>query len=140
MNKAIATLFLIFLTITSFAQEITGKWYTVDEKTSEKKAVIEIYKQGNLYFGKIDEILIGDKDFICTECTGDKKNKPTLNMVIIENMKFDDDEYTGGTILDPESGTEYKCLIALENTNKLKVRGYVGFSLLGRTQYWVRKP
>jgi len=140
MKKNILFLVLNFIAITVFAQDITGKWYTVDENTKEKKAVIEIYKEGSKYYGKIAEILVGDKNFICTKCEGAKKNKPTLKMVIIENMEVDDDEYTGGTILDPESGTEYKCLLALENKNKLKVRGYIVFALLGRTQYWERKP
>ena len=60
-------------------------------------------------------------------------------MVIIENLKENKDEFDGGTILDPESGDIYKCYLKLVENNKLKVRGFIGFSLLGRTQYWLRK-
>ncbi len=60
-------------------------------------------------------------------------------MIIIEGLKKDGDEYNGGAITDPESGNVYKCYLELVENNKLKVRGYIGFSLLGRTQYWLRK-
>jgi len=50
----------------------------------------------------------------------------------------DGDEYNSGTILDPENGETYKCYVELVSESKLKVRGYIGFSLFGRTQYWIR--
>jgi len=78
------------------------------------------------------------KDRQCTECEGSDKDKPILGMVIINGLEKDGDTWEDGTILDPESGKVYKCYITLENKNKLKVRGYIGFSLLGRTQYWSR--
>ncbi len=60
-------------------------------------------------------------------------------MTILRDLKKDDDEWTGGTVLDPANGKTYKCKIAVEDGGKkLKVRGYVGLSLLGRTQHWVR--
>ena len=58
--------------------------------------------------------------------------------MIIKGLEKDGDEYNDGKILDPQSGKLYKCLIELENADKLKVRGYIGFSLIGRTQYWHR--
>ena len=70
---------------------------------------------------------------------GSKKGQKIKGLVIIEDIKKDGDEYNDGTILDPENGKEYKCYLELEEPNKLKVRGYLGFSLLGRTQYWIRK-
>ena len=51
----------------------------------------------------------------------------------------DGDEYNSGTILDPENGETYKCYLELELDNRLKVRGYIGVSLFGRTQYWSKK-
>lgn len=59
-------------------------------------------------------------------------------MEIINGLTKDGDEWQSAQILDPETGKEYKCYLILEAGNKLKVRGYIGFSLIGRTQYWTR--
>jgi uncharacterized protein (DUF2147 family) len=51
-----------------------------------------------------------------------------------------DGEYSGGDILDPDSGAVYRCKLRLDqNGSRLIVRGYIGFSLLGRTQIWQRQ-
>ena len=140
MKKVSAFLILVLICSAGlFAQDVTGKWKTIDDETGEAKSIIEIYKNDGKVYGKIVEILNKDrKDAVCTECDGAEKDKPILGMVIMKGLEKDDDEYNGGTILDPQSGKVYKCLIELENPNKLKVRGYIGFSLLGRTQYWAR--
>ena len=76
---------------------------------------------------------------MCSACEGERKDQPITGMVILRDLKKDDDEWTGGTILDPSNGKTYKCKIAVENGGKkLKVRGFVGMSLFGRTQHWVR--
>ena len=59
-------------------------------------------------------------------------------MIIVEGLTKDGSEYSGGTILDPKTGKIYKCYITLDEVNKLKVRGFIGFALIGRTQYWHR--
>lgn len=131
---------LCFITFTTMqAQSVIGKWKTIDDKTGVEKSVVEIYEKSGKIYGKVVEIYdpARQKD-VCKECSGVNKNKPILGMVIINNLKKDGDEYSSGTILDPTSGKEYKCYITLESADKLKVRGYVGFSLMGRTQYWVR--
>lgn len=135
---------LIFLLLLSFsfsihAQSIVGEWQTFDDTTKEKKAVIEIYKKNQHYFAKIVNTVNGKTNAVCTECKDDKKGKPILGLVIIENMKNNGKKYDGGTILDPESGETYNCQLELIHIKKLKVRGYFGFSLFGRTQYWFRK-
>lgn len=138
--KNILLICSFLITNLSFAQSIIGDWETYDDKTNELKSIVQIYQKGDLYYGKIKEVLAkGNNSKICTACEGSKKDSPIIGLVIIEKMELDNDEYNSGTILDPESGTTYKCLLALENSDKLKVRGYVGFSLLGRTQYWKRK-
>ena len=60
-------------------------------------------------------------------------------MVIVKDLKIVDKSWEDGTILDPKSGKTYSCYITFEDENTLKVRGYIGFSLLGRTQKWIRK-
>ena len=61
-----------------------------------------------------------------------------VGLQIIKGLKKDGDEFGGGKILDPDNGKLYKCYITLEDVDTLKVRGYIGFSLFGRTQYWYR--
>ena len=140
MKKIAPLLFLLLIPLISFAQTITGEWESYDDETQEKKALIEIYKTNERYFAKIVKSYISDPNTTCENCKGDKKGKPIAGLVIIENLKKDGDEYNGGTIMDPENGKTYKCYLELMNNGKLKVRGYLGFSLLGRTQYWRRKP
>ena len=66
------------------------------------------------------------------------KDKPILGLDILTGLEKDDNEWSGGTILDPRNGKIYKCYIKLVNTNKLKIRGYIGVSLFGKTAYWQR--
>lgn len=133
-------LFLFLISFNSFyGQGILGEWETYDDETNEKKALIEIYQTNDTYFAKIVESYLKGSSGRCEKCEGAKKDQPIKGLVIIENLQKDDDEFNGGTILDPQNGKTYKCYLQLVETNKLKVRGYLGFSLLGRTQYWRRK-
>jgi uncharacterized protein (DUF2147 family) len=50
------------------------------------------------------------------------------------------DEYQGGEILDPENGKVYRVKMNLQDRGRtLHVRGFIGFSLFGRTQIWIRE-
>lgn len=132
---------LLFLvgTAVSHAQSMVGKWTTIDDKTGVEKSIVEIYEKDGKYFGKVLKILNPAKaDGRCDNCPGADKGRPIQGMVIIRDMKKDGNELSGGKIMDPESGKEYKCHIKLNGSNKLDVRGFVGISLMGRTQTWVR--
>ncbi len=137
--KVLCTLSLLFLTCCTSGQSIIGQWETFDDISKEKKGVVEIYKLDNLYFAKIVESFVSEANAICETCEGSKKDHPIIGLVIIENIKKEGDEFNDGTILDPENGKTYKCYLELEGSDKLKVRGYLGISLIGRTQYWKRK-
>lgn len=140
--KKISLTFLavVFAMFSVVAQDsVLGKWKTIDDETGEAKSIVSIYEKGGKLYGKIDEILNSDRrDAVCDKCSGDLKNKPILGMVILKDLKKDGSSYSGGTILDPQKGKSYKCTISLENPDLLKVRGYIGFSLIGRSQYWHR--
>ncbi|EQA45323.1 PF09917 family protein [Leptospira broomii serovar Hurstbridge str. 5399] len=136
-------LFLIPGSLLTQPLPVTGSWKTVNEQGKEE-SVVEIYEQGGKIFGKVTSLAEpNDKDgkpARCTECDGAEKNKPVLGMVIINGLSADGDKWSGGRILDPNDGVWYKCFLRLvEGGKKLEVRGYVGFSLLGRTQYWIKK-
>lgn len=137
--KKFLSLLVLLISANSFGQTILGQWETTDDKTGEKKALIEIYQKGDQYFAKIVDSYISEEGKLCDRCKGSKKNQPIQGLVIIEGLEKDGDEFNGGTILDPENGKTYKCYLELVDKSKLKVRGYLGVSLLGRTQYWTRK-
>ena len=140
MRKTILILLFTFsFTICANGQSVLGQWYSIDPDTGLNESIIEVYAKGDKVFGKIIEILKEeDKDKTCIECTGRDKNQPIEGLVIIRGLSKDGDEWTDGKILDPKNGKLYKCYISLENENKLKLRGYIGFSLIGRTEYWHR--
>ncbi|MEC4113992.1 DUF2147 domain-containing protein [Myroides pelagicus] len=121
------------------AQEIVGKWKTIDDNTGKEKSIVEIYEKGGKYYGKVIKLLNPSKpNPTCDNCEGDEKGKPIEGLVIIKGLEKKEGEYTGGKITDPESGKQYKCAAKLNGKDKLDVRGYVGFSLLGRTQTWIK--
>lgn len=137
--KKIILLVAYFLINTSFSQSVLGKWKTIDDETGQQKSIVEIYETNGKIYGKIIEIFDEKhKGELCKECSGADKNKPILGMVVLRGLTKDDDEYSDGKIIDPKNGKIYKCTISLESKDKLKVRGYIGFSLIGRSQYWVR--
>jgi len=142
MNKLSILLVIALISIcsTTMAQDIFGHWKSVDDETGKAKSIVEIYQEGEKVYGKIIELIDpSEPDPLCKECTGALKDQPILGLIIIDGLTKDGDEYNDGHILDPNNGKSYKCYIVLEDDDTLKVRGYVGFSLLGRTQYWVRE-
>lgn len=140
MRNFFLTLTLLFIS-SAFAQKNTviGKWKSIDDQTGKEMGVVQIYEEDGKIFGKVIEIINPkDRDKLCNNCTGEDKNQPILGLTVIRGLTKDGHEYSGGKILDPKHGKYYKCYINLENENKLKVRGYIGISFFGRTQYWHR--
>jgi len=131
--------FFLILNTNVYSQSILGTWKTLDDETGKEKSIVEIYEQDGKIYGKIIELLEKEnKGRKCINCSGTDKDKPIQGMVIIRGLSKDGDEYNGGKILDPKSGKIYKCSLSLESKDKLTVRGYIGISLLGRTQKWIR--
>lgn len=131
---------LSFMLIHStYASEIIGKWQTIDDTSKQPKSVVEISQdsKGN-YSGKIVKLYPApgkDPNPMCLTCPGELKGQPIIGMQIINDLKKEGESFTGGTILDPVSGKTYKCTLKRDG-EKLSVRGYIGFSLIGRTQTW----
>lgn len=120
-----------------------GRWKTIDDDSGEVQSVIEIYPQGKSYAGKIVQILTGNDEARCTECTGADKNKPILGLVIIQDLVADADApstWEDGTIIDPRKGSSYRLSAWYENgnTDKLYIRGK-HWTGLYRTQTWIRE-
>jgi uncharacterized protein (DUF2147 family) len=127
----------LFVGFMSAQSSPEGVWKTIDDETGEAKSHVEIYKQGNKYYGKVVKILTDKKDAVCSECDGKNKNKPVMGMVIVDGLESYKDYWRGGTIVDPNSGSEYKLSIWYEDGKKdeLKVRGRHWTGLF-RTQTW----
>jgi len=119
-----------------------GVWKTIDDKTGQPKSIVEITEQNGELTGKVKEVLQSEQgpNPVCKDCEGERKNQPVVGMTIIWGMKKDGDDWAGGKILDPKNGKTYGCKMHLEDGGKkLEVRGFVGFSLLGRSQTWERQ-
>ena len=120
-----------------------GVWQTIDDHTHQPKALVQITQgaDGTLSGKVIKGLNPADSpDRRCTECTDERKDQKILGMTIIREMKQSGDHWDGGNILDPENGKVYKCKMTLEDGGqKLVVRGYIGVSLLGRSQTWLRQ-
>ena len=131
----------IYILINSFqSNEIEDVWITQDDETGKKKSEVLLYKNNGKLYGKIINLLLEeDRGKLCVNCKGENKNLPIEGMVIVEGLKLNGKTWEEGTILDPKSGKTYSCYITFDDDNTLKVRGYIGFSLLGRTQKWIRK-
>ena len=120
-------------------QTVIGKWKTIDDETGKAKSIVEIYEKSGKIYGKVIEILEEEhKKKVCSNCSGEDKNKPVLGMVIIKGLTKDGKGYANGKILDPKNGKLYKCFITLDEKDKLEVRGFIGISVFGRSQYWYR--
>ncbi len=139
MKKLFLASFLILTYFSINAQDVIGKWKSIDDETGKPKSIIEIYKDGDKYYGKIVQLLTEEnQDGVCRTCETKYKDKNIIGLVILKDLEKDGDTYEDGEIMDPKNAKTYSAYIKLVEPDKLKVRGYLGFSLLGRTQYWYR--
>lgn len=144
MRKILFALVLA-LPMAAFAQQSpVGTWTTIDDETGQPKSVVEISQAGDgSLVGTVVEVLQSEQgpDPVCSECSGDRKDQPIEGMQIIWGVKQGrGGDWGGGKILDPASGKVYS--VKMETTGggqTLEVRGFMGFSLLGRTQEWHRR-
>ena len=146
LSNAVLGLVLAATAFAAAAQSTSpaGAWKTIDDASKKEKSVVRIVDNGGVYNGRIEKLLETTMapDAVCKECTDDRKDKPVVGLVIVRNMKQSADDksvFEGGDILDPANGKVYKAKMKLiDNGSKLEVRGFVGISLLGRTQTWIR--
>ena len=144
MNRLSALLLIAFLhagTVHADPSPI-GSWKTIDDDTHEAKALVEITEQGGVLTGHIVKLFRHpdeEQDPLCKPCEGERHDQRVLGMTILWDFHRDGDVWDGGEILDPEEGKIYRCKLHLiDGGAKLEVRGFIGISLLGRTQVWER--
>ena len=147
MIRKLALLCLLLTGATPFAAadnaSPVGLWRTIDDVSGKEKSLVRIVDVHGEYRGTIEKLFREpneDPNPLCDKCSGDKKDKPVIGMMIITGMRADGEVFAGGSILDPKNGKVYKSKMWLEEQGKkLHVRGFIGMSLLGRTQVWLRE-
>lgn len=112
--------------------KILGEW-----TSPQKDSRVLIYKVKNIYYGKI---VWGSGS-----ATKDEKNpnvslrnRELIGLVILNDFRYEDGIFSGGTIYDPREGKTYKCKMTLKSDNQLSIRGFVGISLFGRSEIWTK--
>jgi uncharacterized protein (DUF2147 family) len=118
-----------------------GLWRTFDDKTGRPGGLLRVFERQGTFFARIEQSTTpGDDVRVCTACTDERKNQPMVGLVIMRNMRLAGGQYEGGDILDPRSGSVYRCSFRLvEGGSRLVVRGFIGISLFGRSQTWERE-
>jgi uncharacterized protein (DUF2147 family) len=116
-----------------------GLWEPLDS-SGKSLGLIRIFEVGGLYYGRIEPSSpTDDRTALCTRCTGDRHNQPIIGLVLMRHLRLENGEYVGGDILDPDTGHIWGCSLRLtDGGHRLIMRGYLGVSLLGRSQTWRR--
>ena len=119
-----------------------GVWKTIDDQSGHAKSIVQISEQGGELSGQVLRVLESDRGPhpVCEACSGDRKDKPIEGMTIMWGVRQTGNNWSGGKILDPKNGKTYSVKLSLlDGGKKLDVHGYLGVSLLGRSQTWLRE-
>jgi uncharacterized protein (DUF2147 family) len=127
----LVTLTTLLATAQAPSDAVVGHWFN-----AEKDGKVQIYKQGNKYYGKLVWMKTPRKD---NQNPDDKlKTRDLQGVVLLNNFTYDGKNWEDGSIYDPKNGKTYSCIIKQKNSNTLEIRGYIGISLIGRTTTWTR--
>ena len=139
----ILCLVLLFWAGVVRAEGPEGLWRVIGDKSGVAEALVRISAHGGAYEGRIVKLFPRpgvDPAALCDLCPGARRNKPVEGLTILTGMRWNGRDYSGGEILDPDSGEVYRCSMQLSSDGrKLSLRGYVLMPLLGRTETWIRE-
>ncbi|MDB5120401.1 MAG: peptide protein [Sphingobacteriales bacterium] len=142
IQKIYSFLLILMCTLPAYAQNkdaVLGKWLS---ETGEGE--IQVYKKGDHYFGKLVWLKYPDgtdgKPKVDSRNPDPAKQKRTINgLELLQGFTYSEDNvWENGNIYDPKTGKTYSCKLTLVGNNKLNIRGFIGISLLGRTEKWTR--
>ena len=143
MKKITTTLLFAFVGLLAFSQtnaDIVGEWYN-----AEKDAVITLFEENETVSGKITWMQLPNDD------NGNPKTDPLnpdeklksrarMGMVMMSGFAYDEDNvWDDGELYDPKKGKTYSGMMTLKDKNTIDLRGYIGFSFIGRSSTWTRK-
>ena len=118
-------LIVCFLSVFSFFSYANsspvGLWKTIDDATGKPRSLIRISDKNGELIATVEKGLLpsDSPNDVCDQCTGERKGKPLIGMVIMDGMKAKGEVFEGGHILDPDNGETYKCKIKLDSTGKI---------------------
>ena len=117
-----------------------GEWKTMDDATGKTKSIVAIYEQNGKLYGTIEKLFDPPVSHpTCYLCSGATKDRPLVGLQVLWGFRRDGSQWSGGQVLDPETGKIYRASLSLEDEGrKLRLHGYIGIPLFGRTQYWLR--
>ncbi|BBP59469.1 DUF2147 domain-containing protein [Pseudomonas sp. St316] len=120
-----------------------GLWQNIDDASGKPRALIRITESEGVLKGKIEKVFPNpneEQNPKCEKCEGSDKDAPVVGLTILNGLRKNGDEYSGGQILDPDNGKVYSSTVHLsDDGKKLSVRGYIGLPVLGRSQSWLRQ-
>jgi uncharacterized protein (DUF2147 family) len=116
-----------------------GLWQPSDS-SGKPEGLIRIFEVNGLYYGRIEPSSpTDDRNARCTRCTDDRRGQRIIGLVLLRHLRLANGEYVGGDILDPDTGRIYGCTLRLtDGGRRLIMRGFLGISLFGRSQTWLR--
>lgn len=141
MKKGALLLLFLLVNAAVFSQSadaLLGKWINKDGEAN-----IQIYKKGSNYFGKLIWLKkpnneMGKAKVDLNNPESSLKTRPILGLEILKNLAYAEGTWEGGSIYDPKSGNTYSCKMTMKGNDQLSIRGYLGFSFIGRTDVWSR--
>ena len=126
--------------LTPKLQNAIGHWQVVNSDGT-RGGQVETYLENGKLFGRVTQVRPGrTPQDVCDKCSGEYKNQLILGMVNMRDFHPEGDDWVEGTVVDPENGKQYKGKIWSVGKDQLRMRGFIGISLLGRTESWVRIP
>jgi len=117
-----------------------GRWKTVDDATGKVTGIVAIREENGKLYGTIEQLFDPPVPHpTCYLCSGDLKDRPLVGLQILSGFVQDGGQWSGGQILDPETGKIYSASLSLEDRGKkLRLHGYFLIPVLGRTEHWLR--
>jgi uncharacterized protein (DUF2147 family) len=115
------------------SDDVLGTWFT-----GKQDAKITIFKCEDKICGKISWLKNNPDDLDTKNPDPARRNDKILGKVMLWNFDYTGEKWENGFIYDPDSGDTYKCLMWLEGNGVLKVKGFIGFSWIGRSETWTR--
>jgi uncharacterized protein (DUF2147 family) len=142
-SMLVGTALMLVSNLVAAAGTPVGVWRSIDDKTKQERSIIRITEENGALKGVVEKLFDqpgDDPAHLCKECKDERKDKPIIGMTILWGLKKDGESWGGGEILDPHNGKIYRCKITLSEDGKsLNVRGFIGISLIGRSQTWLRQ-
>ena len=139
----VAVALMLASALVAAAGSPVGTWRSIDDKTKQERSIIRVTEENGELKGVVEKVFDqpgDDPAHLCKECKDERKDKPIVGMTILWGLKKDGNAWAGGEILDPKNGKTYRCKMTLsEDGKRLNVRGFIGISLIGRTQTWLRQ-